>query len=346
MGAPTRGARRTPPCGSRLAARRRAPRAALALACAALALVAAAGGRAGSTQATFDLLVQPQILTEGKRGFALGKFVAAEGPGIGSATHVSIVLEVRSALLDPTPSAPDCVQSSRERDGASYHVFTCPVGTVNAGGLAIRWVTYTAPDVTSPLDFAAFGHASFDRGSGGAPGGGGTDVTGEDTGLATVVDAAHPNRAGDCGGRPSTAGAPLSVENPLSTSIVGGSPDPAVPLPPGCTWAFAGENPPAGNSLTWISFVGFPQTAQGAPVEWVLSLHALPVSFPKLKVLFDASYTAGSTAFAGQALERCQGGALAPAQTACVKLLEKVGRGARAVILARSFGEDPGAGFG
>ena len=301
-----------------------------------ITLAVVSGGRAGSVGSTFDVFVQPPILTAGAEGYVKGEFTAASGPGSGTATHVVMTLDLPVALLNPASSS--CSPSASSPAG--FNRFTCDIGTVKAGKTATRFVTFTAPSTAAT--YMVNGFVNFDHGSGGAKGGGSKNTTLTKSGQTTVFSSTDTTRAGNCTGSastPSAAGIDLQ-----STSVSGAIADPSLGLP--CTWVFVGEDPaPSGSGiLTSISFVGLPLTTSPATV--VVTFFSLPVPFADFEISFLPSYSPSNPDLTGKAvLPSCTASPVPPALS-CLQSLVPFGTGAQATILLLGTDGDPGYGGG
>ncbi len=305
-------------------------------ACAA-ALAVVSGGLAGSTtNSTFELFVQPQYLTAGGQGFALGKFTAASGSGTGSATHVAMRFDLPAALLGPHTTSSGCTGPELVNSGTTKR-FTCTIGTVNAGETVKRYVTFTAPSTPGsyPIDATAF----YDKGSGGAGGGGAVNSI-PDSAQTTVVEGTSSTRAGNCftDGTGEVFTPTVSGSDPQATEVEFGAAASFLGLP--CTWGFVGEDSVTG-FLTQISFVSLPEL--GAPATVFVEWYSLPVPWPKFTVLLLPNYPASTD---WEPLTACENGQLPEDEIACLLSLDKTGRGARATILMLGTGGDPGFGGG
>jgi len=301
----------------------------------AVSLAVVSGGRAGSAGSTFDVFVQPPILTAGAQGFVKGEFTAASGPGSGTATHVVMTLDLPVALLNPTSS--NCSPSASPPAG--FNRFTCDIGTVKAGKTATRFVRFTAPSTAAT--YTANGTVTFDNGSTGASGGGSKNTTLTESGQTTVVASTDTTRAGNCTGSASTPAA--SPHDLQSTSVTGATAASSSGLP--CTWVFVGEDPAGGSGLlTPISFVGLPLTTSPATV--VITFFSLPVPFSMFDLFYLPNYPNGPNPLASVLLPACVGGALPPNETSCLLSLVPLGTGAQATILLQGTDGDPGYGGG
>jgi len=299
-------------------------------------LAVVSGGRAGSVGSTFDVFVQPPILTAGAEGYVKGEFTAASGPGSGTATHVVMTLDLPDALLNPASS--NCSPSASPPAG--FNRFTCDIGTVKAGKTATRFVTFTAP--STPAMYTANGSVTFDQGSGGAPGPGSQNMTLTQSGQTTVVAAGDTTRAGNCTGSASTP--PASHHDPQSTSVSGATAASSLDLP--CTWVYVGEDPaPSGSGiLTAISFVGLPLT--GSPATVVVTFDSLPVPFADFELFYLPEYSPANPVLTGQVLlPTCTASPVPPALS-CLQSLVPFGTGAQATILLLGTDGDPGYGGG
>jgi hypothetical protein len=307
----------------------------------AIALAIASAGRAGSGPQEFDFFAQPTILSQGSNGVAWGRFK----PSGGSATKLVLSVTIPAGFeFVQANSSPGCVPA------AIVRTFDCPVGTVNPGQTVKRYVGFRAPTTLAPGTYSGFlGTARFDNGTLGAGGGGADTLTSGPVSI-TVVTGPDGDRDGGCSNiLPRTDNVPLSKSNLVSTEIRSGTPLASLGLT--CTWAFVGEtSSPSGNSLSPISFFGFPQTQPGAPVEQVVTVYNSPVSFKDLKVFFDSDFSGPGDEFRGDELTRggCTGpnNTLGATQAACLKSLVQQGPGAQAIILAKGTGADPGSGLG
>jgi len=241
-------------------------------------------GRAGSVTPpdNFEFSVQPQIVTEGATGFVMGKFTAASGSGTGSATHVAMTFDLPGVPTGPNAQfTPAAGISSGCSGPATGNIYTCVIGTVNAGQVVKRFLAFNAPDYIAPTGppppdpnvYEFKGCVSFDNGSGGAGGGGGTNACDNNFAEITVVDTGDTRRAGNClslGGNVFTP--PVSSANPVSTHMSFGPADFFLP----CTWASVGEDPHAGFTIPEISFVSAPVFADLATLK--ISIYQLPLS--------------------------------------------------------------------
>jgi len=296
-----------------------------------VALAAVSGGRAGSASATFDVFVQPPILTAGAGGFVKGEFTPSS-----TATGVVMTLDLPVALLSPSSS--NCSQSGSPPPG--FNRFTCNIGLVKGGTTVRRYVSFTAP--SAPGTYTANGSVSFVQGPLGAPAGGSQTLT--DSGETTVFAATDTNRAGSCTGRASTPPDGVGHIEDFQTTSVVATADPALNLP--CTWVYVGEDPPPPNSpiLTQISFVGIPPTATPATV--VITFGTLPVPFPEFDVFFLPNYSPGNPDLTGLALLPSCATSPVPPAVSCLQSLVQQGSGAQATILLMGTGGDPGWGAG
>lgn len=298
-------------------------------------LAVVSGGRAGSvSSSTFDVFVQPPILTAGAAGFVKGEFKAASGPASGTATHVVMTLDLPVALLNPTSS--NCSQSASPPAG--YKRFTCDIGTVKAGKTAMRFVTFTAPSTAAT--YTVNGSVTFDNGSGTGVGSQNTTLT--KSGQTTVFAATETTRAGNCTGSASTP--PAVFHHTQSTSVSGATAASSLGLP--CTWVYVGEDPaPSGSGiLTAISFVGIPLTTTPATV--VITFATLPVPFADFDLFYLPSYSPANPVLTGQVpLPTCTASPVPPG-TACLQSLVPFGAGAQATILLQGTDGDPGFGGG
>lgn len=312
-------------------------------------LAAVSGGQAGNTPppTAFQFSVDPEFLTAGQNGFAQGVFTAASGQGQGSATNVKMIFTLPAGFTGGlTGTSSGCT--------ASGQVWTCTIGTVNAGNKVKRFLVYTSSAVSS-TPYTLSGCVSLDGGSGGAGGGGGTQTCAQNTktDTTTVVATSSATRGGNCTGDASTAA--LSKTNPITTSVDG---DASASLGLPCTWSFVGvnnKNPVTDTELVvpQIAFMGFPQTDAGTPVVWTIELAARPSGpFEDLDPLVDKTYTANSTDFNGTEPPACLdvvapfGVPELPAGGVCVIEFVKVGPGARLKLLIAGTGGDPGNGWG
>jgi hypothetical protein len=315
-------------------------------------LAAVSGGQAGNTPGpnAFQFSVDPEILTKTQNGFAQGIFTAASGQAQGSATNVKMIFTLPAGFTGGQPGT-----SSGCTAPPNSQVWTCNIGTVNAGGKRKRFLVFkadeTAPSTPPPFE----GCVTLDGGSGGAGGGGGTQTCAETTKFdsITVAQTASKERAGNCTGDASTAA--LSKTNSMSTNVEGEASE-SLGLP--CTWSFVGVKGSADTDLVvpQVAFMGFPQTDADAPVTWNVLLASRPSGpFENLDALIDLDYTAGSTDFTADPLEDCvdlvapfgpANEELPAGKTYCLVELVKVGAGARATFLILGFGGDPGAGWG
>ena len=295
-----------------------------------VALAAVSGGRAGSASATFDVFVQPPILTAGAGGFVKGDFTPSS-----TATGVVMTLDLPVALLNPSSS--NCSQSGSPPPG--FNRFTCNLGLVRGGTTVRRYVSFTAP--SAPGTYTANGSVSFVQGPLGAPAGGSQTLT--DSGATTVFAPTDTDRAGSCTGSASTPPDGVGhIEGRQSTSVVATA-DPALNLP--CTWVYVGEDPPPPNSVikTQISFVGIPPTATPATV--VITFFTLPVPFADFKLYFLPNYSPGNPDLSGQALlPSCATNPVPPAVSCLQSLVPYGSGGAQATILLMGTGGDPGYG--
>jgi len=307
-------------------------------------LAAVSGGQAGNTPGldNVQFSVDPEFLTAGQIGIAQGVFTAASGQAQGSATNVRIRFTLPAGVTGgQTGTSSGCT--------ASGQVWTCTIGTVNAGNKVKRFLGIKSTAV-SPPSYTLIGCVLLDGGSGGAGGGGGTqELCKSDT--VTVVAAGSTNRAGNCNEDGGSSTAPLSKTNLITTSVSGDAAD-SLGLP--CTWSFVGVKNKSATADTelvvpQIAFMGFPQTDGDAPVTWVVQLASRPSGpFENLIPLIDLNYTAGSADFVGFEPDPCVDGVLPQTEEVDVCLLEwvKVGAGARATYLIEGTGGDPGTGYG
>src|SRR5919204_1653759 len=263
------------------------------LACCAGALAVVSLGRAGSsTLSTFDLFVQPTVLSTSGTGFAKGVFTAASGAGTGSATHVVITFHVDSALSNPTGTTSDCSTAA----GTGENVVTCNVGTVNAGQTVRRFVTFTAPSsLTSPPNpdtFSVTGNVAWDNGSSGAGGGGGINSLPSKTASTTVFAANDSRHAGNCflSGSGTVATAPVTDTDNQSTSAQIGAAAPSLGLP--CPFAEVGEDPAPAGFVTNISHDTIPQLSQPATITLTLAKMPAGNPFSQFTWLFSPDYPA------------------------------------------------------
>jgi hypothetical protein len=303
------------------------------------ALAVVSGSRAGSVGATFDVFVQPPILTAGAAGFVKGEFTAATGPASGTATHVVMTLDLPVALLNPASS--NCSQSGSPPAG--FNRFTCDIGTVKAGKTATRYVTFTAPSTSGT--YTANGSVNFDQGSSGAKGGGSQNTTLTKSGQTSVFSPADTTRAGSCTGSAATQPEDQVGSNPTAqTTSVSATADPSLALP--CTWVYVGENPPPPDSgiLTQISFVGIPPTTTPATV--VITFASLPVPFADFELFFLPNYSPGNPDLTGMTLLKPCSETPVPPALSCLQSLVPMGEGAQATILLMGTGGDPGWGAG
>ena len=329
--------------------------------CAALLLAVVSSGLAGNKPGAeaFTHFVEPQFLTDDKTGVAIAAFQAASGKGQGSATNVRITFNLPPGFQGGlTGTSSGCTLTD-----AVENVWTCTIGTVNAGNKVKRFLVFT--DGTAPVSETAYpiiGCVFFDGGNSGAPGGGGTDPIPCVTDTTTVVtpsSAVGQTRAGDCQAGTANVFTPLadSTTNLVSNTVQGTAAS-STGLP--CVWAFVGENIDTNeNELTipQISFMGFPQTDATSPVLWITDLYSRPSGpFENLDILVDMNYTADSTSFNGTEPPACDPPAppstdpldstLPEGQVVCLIDLVKVGGGARARLLIMGTGGDPGNGWG
>jgi len=302
-------------------------------------LAVVSGGRAGSVSATFDVFVQPTILTAGAAGFVKGELTAASGPASGTATHVIMTLDLPVALLNPASS--NCLPSASPPAG--FNRFRCDVGTVKAGKTATRYVTFTAP--STPGTYTANGSVNFDQGSSGAKGGGSQNTTLTESGQTSVFSPTDTTRAGSCTGSAATKPDGQVGSDPAAqTTSVSATADPSLDLP--CTWVFVGEDPPPPGSgiMTQISFVGIPPTT--APATVVITFVTLPVPFADFELFFLPNYSPGNPDLTGNVLLKpCSENPVPPALS-CLQSLVPLGEGAQATILLQGTGSDPGYGGG
>ena len=312
------------------------------LACCAGALAVVSLGRAGSsTLSTFDLSVQPTVLSTSGTGFAKGVFTAASGSGTGSATHVVITFHVPSALSNPTGTTSDCSTAA----GTGENVVTCNVGTVNAGQTVRRFVTFTAPStVTSPPNpdtFSVTANVAWDNGASGT-GGGGVNSLPPDTASTTVFAANDARHAGNCflSGSGTVSTPHVSADDNQSTSAQIGAAAPSLGLP--CPFADVGEDPAPPGFVTDISHDTIPQLSQPATIT--LSLDSMPPSnpFSKFTWLFSADYP---NSLPSQPIPSCKNGQLPTADAkVCLLSKTKVGNGGSWTFLQVGTGGDPAYG--
>ena len=305
----------------------------LVLAGGALALAVVGAGRAGSGGDSFDVLVQPSILTAGQQGFVKGEYSAASGPGSGTATKVVMTLDLPVTLLSPASS--NCSPSTPAPAG--FNRFRCDIGNVKAGKSATRFVRFTAP--STPASYTANGSVTFDNGTSGAGGGGMNTLA--DTGQTAVFAATDTSRAGSCTGSASTP--PTGGHDLQRTSISGATAAPSLGLP--CTWVFVGEDPAgASGLLTSISFAGLPLT--NTPATVVIDFSSLSAPLSTMQVYSLPNYPDGPNPLTKVVLPACVSGSLPAGQTTCLLSLVPVGAGARAEILVKGLDGDPGWGMG
>ena len=309
------------------------------LACCSAALVVASGGLAGSsTQSSFDLSVNPSVLSTSGSGFAKGTFTAASGSGTGSATHVVITFHVPSALQNPVGTTSDCATTA----GIGENVVTCTVGTVNAGATIKRFVTFTAPaTLTSPPTpdvYTITAGVSWDNGASGT-GGGGINSLPPKSGSTTVYAATDQRHAGNCffSGTNTVQTPGVTDTDNQSTSVQVGSAAPGLGLP--CTFADVGEDPAPPGFDTQISHDTLPQLSQPATVT--LSLYSLPVPFSQFKWLFSADYPA---TLPSQTIPSCVNNQLPKNAIVCLLSSSNKGKGASWTFLQLGTGTDPAYG--
>jgi hypothetical protein len=244
------------------------------------------------------------------------------------------------------------------------NVWTCSIGTVNAGNKVKRFLVFT--NGTAPVSETAYpiiGCVLLDGGNSDAPGGGGADPLPCITDTTTVVtpsSAVGQTRAGNCEQDTANVSTPLadSTTNLVSTSVQGTASS-SLGLP--CVWAFVGENVDTNESelqVPQISFMGFPLTDTASPVLWVINLYSRPSGpFENLDVLVDMDYTATTANFnddfGGESPPACTAPVppatdyeLPEGQSVCLIDFVKLGAGARARLLVMGTGGDPGAGIG
>lgn len=318
----------------------------------AAALAVASGGFAGSgppINSNFEFSAQPRYLTGSGGGLDAGKFTAASGSG--SATHVAISFDVPSVFTVSVPTNCSGPPAASPSVPAGFTRYTCQHGTVNAGNTVTQFLRFTAPAAgTSAVTYTFFGFVTYDKGNGGAGGGGSVNTlptAGPATGLVTVVSTSEKNSAGSCTPGAGSASTPtVSASDPMQTSVSGSS-----TLP--CTWAFVGEAG-AGSSglLSPISFVGFPQTADGSPATWTFEVYSLPAPFKQLTVYFLGKYSPDNQDVTKVPMVACEDEELPVGvfeipslQEACLVSFVKKGNGARVTMLFDGGG-DPGAGLG
>jgi hypothetical protein len=312
------------------------------LACCAGALAVVSLGRAGSTTgSTFDLSVQPTVLSTSGTGFAKGVFTAASGSGTGSATHVVITFHVDSALSNPTGTTSDCATAA----GTGENVVTCNVGTVNAGQTVRRFVTFTAPSSLvsppTPDTYSVRASVSWDNGSGGAGGGGGINSLPPKTASTNVFAANDSSHAGNCflAGKGTVNTPPVSDSDNQSTSAQIGAAAPSLGLP--CPFAEVGEDPAPPGFVTAISHDTIPQLSQPATIT--LSLEKMPAGnpFSQFTWLFSPNYPAQ---LPSQTIPNCVNGKLPANAIVCLLSKTKMGNGGSWTFLQLGTGSDPSFG--
>ncbi len=312
---------------------------------------AASLGLAGSgpTPSRFDVFVQPNIVTAGATGFAKGTFTAATGSGTGSATHVTITLDLPPGLL--TPTSTNCSGPSSSADHTGYNRFTCEIGTVNAGHTVNRFVTFTAPAFQAPPPpppppdpnvYTVYGFVTFDNGNAGAPGGGSIGRI-DDSEQTTVVSSTSSSRAGRClPGATSNVNnvftPPVSSTNPVSTYMSFGAASFFLP----CTWAAVGENPHAGFIIPEISFVSAPVFANLATLK--ISIYQLPLS--KIGTLTEFPNYPDNLSGSLPVLSCPSPTSLPTGRDACELPRSKIGNVTVLTLLFSGTGGDPGFGGG
>jgi hypothetical protein len=317
---------------------------ALVLGACAAALAVVSAGMAGSVPPpTYEVFLQPQLLTASGQGVVWSKFSTASGPGTGSATHVVSKIDVPIALLNPTTTSSNCTGPVVVTIGQEqYNEFTCDEGVIQAGDTVKRFVTFTAPSTLNT--YTATGRVTFDNGQGGGGGGVNTIEAQSSPSLrqTTVVPGADTRRAGDCfsGGTGTVATQPVSSVDPVQTVVTLGSADPSLGLP--CTWGYVSEDDVPG-FLTQISSVSTPQFAAGVTATVVVTWADLPVAFKNFKVLLLPNYP---VSLESEVLLACVGGQPPAGKIACLDGLVKLGKGARATIRQFGTGGDPGYGGG
>jgi hypothetical protein len=310
------------------------------LACSAAGLALVSVGHAGSiVGSSFVVSAQPTVLTTSGTGFAKGVFTAASGSGTGSATHVVITFRLPSALLNPLGTTSDCSTTA----GVGENVVTCNLGTINAGQMVKRFVTFKAPStlVSSPTPFSVSGTVSWDNGSGGAGGGGGINSIGPKFAQTTWVYAGtDTSHAGNCflsgSGTVETPGV-TDTDNQATSAQVGAA-APSLGLP--CPFADVGEDPRPPGFITAISHDTLPQLVEPATIT--LTLNSLPIPFSKFSWLFSPDYPA---TLPWQPIPLCIDGQLPTTETiVCQLSAKKTGNGGSWTFRQRGTGGDPSFG--
>jgi hypothetical protein len=310
----------------------------LAISTATLAVVSSVRAGGVVTGATFDLFVQPTVLSTSGTGFAKGVFTPPSGSGTGSATHVVITFHVPSALSNPTGTTSDCSTTA----GTGENVVTCNVGTVNAGQTVRRFVTFTAPSsVPSPANPTITGVVTWDNGSSGAGGGGGISSLPPKTASTTIVAANDSSRAGNCflSGSGTVSTPHVSADDNQSTSAQIGAAAPFLGLP--CPFAVVGEDPKPAGFVTDISHDTIPQLSQ--PAQITLSLDSMPTGFQfkTFTWLFSPDYPA---TLPSQTIPNCVNGQLPANAIVCLLSKTKMGNGGSWTFLQLGTGTDPAFG--
>jgi hypothetical protein len=315
------------------------------LACSAGGLAVVSASHAGGvvSGSTFDLSVQPSVLSTSSaskpaNGFAKGVFTAASGSGTGSATHVVITFHVPSALSNPSGTTSDCSVAA----GSGENVVTCNVGTVNAGQIVRRFVTFTAPtSLVSPPsdDYPITGSVQWDNGSSGAGGGGSVSSLPSQTRTTTVYAATDSSHAGNCflSGSGTVSTPPVSSKDNQATSAQVGAAAPSLGLP--CPYADVGEDPAPPGFDTDISHDAIPQLTQ--PAKITLTLNSLPVKFEDFSWLFSPDYPAS---LPSQTIPDCVNGQLPANAIVCLLTKKKIGNGGTWTFLQLGTGGDPSFG--
>lgn len=245
-------------------------------------------GSAGTSNYHFDVFAGPTTLHTDAPGLVFARFQPDASSG--SATHTVITFAFPLASVDsngPTGTTSDCVTTQTFDQSTPPQqtgwLVTCTIGTVNPGQVVKRFVTFTAPDSTTPAGQGAGVNAvvTFDLGTGGKGKGGGS-VSGNpvDPGLTIVNGTAGADGTsadGNCGGGGTIQTAGLTTTVTQQTQLSFGAAATSVPCSWGSVAVINGQRGKDGAPM--ISSVGGPIYAGVANLT--LTFASLPVPLSK-----------------------------------------------------------------
>jgi hypothetical protein len=249
----------------------------------ALVLVVAlvAGSSAGTSSFGFFVL-GPTAVTTGQPSIVFAKLTTGKNSGAATHTVITFTFPAGSTTGTPTadPNSPDCGAAVLVSGTATI---TCTIGVVQGGMTVKRFVNYTAG--SDPGDSGITANYSFDQGTGGKGGGGGT-VNGNSTPAPTtfVNGTSTDGRCVPGGSNSSAAG--VFGSDTQQTQLTFGDPAANLGLP--CSWGSvgvqSGKRGPDGAPA--ISTVEGP--TYGGPATLTLTFSSLPVPLNKYVLMeFD-----------------------------------------------------------